>query len=85
MYRKISYYWSSALLLLAFIVVLYGIGMQWNNPPWGEGRSPAGETILFLIMLCWISLLEGCQISIVGLQASNAHIITLFIVWQRAV
>ena len=73
MYRKISYYWSSALLVLAFSVVLYGIGMQWNNPPWAEERSPVLELILFIVMLCWISLLEGCQISIVGLQSVDVE------------
>jgi len=51
------------------IVMVYGIGKQWNNPPWEhEDSHPAFEIILLITMLSWIALLEGCQISIVGLQ-----------------
>jgi len=45
------------------------VGMKWNNPPWDHKDShPGFEMILLIIMLSWIALLEGCQISIVGLQ-----------------
>jgi hypothetical protein len=68
-WRKFSYYWSMVLLVFAITVVLYGIGMGWNNPPWSQKHShPAFEMILFIVLLYWISCLEGCQISIVGLQ-----------------
>jgi len=68
-WRKLSYYWSSALLFFGLIVMVHGIGMQWNNPPWEhEDSHPAFEIVLLFIMLSWIALLEGCQISIVGLQ-----------------
>merc|ERR1712216_325014 len=68
-WRKATYYWSTALLIFALSVVLYGIGKQWNNPPWEQKDSnPALEIFLFLLIMWWIALLEGCQISIVGLQ-----------------
>merc|ERR1719487_2736030 len=51
------------------IVHIYGICKQWNNPPWSQTHShPALEIGFFFLMMFWISLLEGCQISIVGLQ-----------------
>jgi hypothetical protein len=71
-YRKFSYFWGSALCLFSLIVVLYGIAKQWNNPPWDVKDShPVLECIVFLMMLYWIALLEGMQISIVGLQNVN--------------
>lgn len=73
-WRKGTYYWSTALLIFALSVVLYGIGMQWNNPPWEQKDShPALEIFLFLLIMWWIALLEGCQISIVGLQVVNVE------------
>lgn len=72
MWRYGTYWWGTALMLLALSVTLYGIGMQWNNPPWPQaGSHPALEIFLFLFLLTWIALLEGCQISIVGLQDVN--------------
>jgi len=74
MYRKASYVWSTLLLIFAFIVVLHGIAVEWNNPPWvGQSSHPVLEIIVFIFMLCWIGLLEGAQISIVGLQAVDTE------------
>merc|ERR1712048_487989 len=71
-WRKFSYVWSSILLVFALIVHFNAIGQQWNNPAWKETQEedshPVLEAIFFLFMLTWIGLLEGCQISIVGLQ-----------------
>merc|ERR1719161_1471847 len=73
-WRRATYYWSTALLIFALSVVLYGIGKQWNNPPWEQKDSnPALEIFLFLLIMWWIALLEGCQISIVGLQGVNVE------------
>ena len=69
-YRKASYWWSTGLLIFAFIIVLYGIGAEWNNPPWDQASThPAFEILLFLVLLFWVALLEGAQVSIVGLQS----------------
>jgi hypothetical protein len=74
-YRHFSYYWSMVLTIFAATCVFYGIGMQWNNPPWSQKDShPAFEAFLFLLMMYWIALLEGCQISIVGLQKINMEL-----------
>jgi len=71
-WRRASYVWASALLIFSFIIVLYGIARQWNNPAWKdtqkENSHPVLEIIFFMFMMLWIALLEGCQISIVGLQ-----------------
>jgi hypothetical protein len=68
-YRKFTYFWSSAVLIFGLFVMFYGISKQWNNPPWNhEDSHPAFEAVLLVLMLSWIALLEGCQISIVGLQ-----------------
>jgi len=73
-WRRATYYWSTALLVFAITVVIYGIGMQWNNPPWEQKDShPALEIFLFFLIMWWIALLEGCQISIVGLQGVNVE------------
>lgn len=48
-----------------------GIARRVNNPPWPHGAGgaqPVLEVFLFWIGLAWIAMLEGCQISIVGLQ-----------------
>lgn len=71
-YRQFSYLWSMVLLIFAIVCIFYGIGKGWNNPPWSQKEShPVAEAILFLAMMYWIALLEGCQISIVGLQDVN--------------
>jgi len=68
-WRKLTYYWGTALLIFALTVVIWGIAKRWNNPPWDVDDSWAGlEIPLFFVMMWWIALLEGCQISIVGLQ-----------------
>lgn len=72
-WRKLSYWWSTALTIFACIVVVFGICKEWNNPPWAENRHPALELFLFLFMLSWIALLEGCEISFIGLQAVNVE------------
>ena len=66
-YRYISYYWSMALLIFSMVVVVYAINQEWSNPPW-DYTHPSTEIIIFFVLLCWIALLEGCQISYVGLQ-----------------
>merc|ERR1719330_1946153 len=48
-------------------VVMNGIFTEVNNPPW-DHVSPVLDFILFWSMLFWIAMLEGCQISVVGLQ-----------------
>lgn len=70
-WRKLTYVWSTALLIFAMVIHVYGIAMQWNNPPWKESQDkghPILEILFFFFMCLWIALLEGCQISIVGLQ-----------------
>lgn len=67
-WRKLSYYWSTVLLIFATFCVIWGIAKEWNNPPWGVGEThPVVEVIIFVAMMFWIAMLEGCQISIVGL------------------
>jgi len=66
-YRYVSYYWSMMLLIFAMVVVIYGIHQEWSNPPW-DYTHPASEIVIFFVLLFWIALLEGCQISYVGLQ-----------------
>lgn len=66
-YRYLSYYWSVALLIFCLTIVLYSIIQEWNNSPW-DLTHPASEVFFFIALLWWISLLEGCQISYVGLQ-----------------
>lgn len=71
-WRKLSYYWATALLIFSFFCVIWGIANEWNNPPWGNGQlHPVLEIFIFLIMMYWIAMLEGCQISIVGLAGVN--------------
>ena len=71
-WRKCTHYWGSALLLFAAIVVMSGIVMRVNNPPWSrDDMHWAIDMVLFWIMLTWIAMLEGCQISIVGLQGHD--------------
>jgi hypothetical protein len=68
-YRYGTYYWSCVLTAFALFCVLWNIGKQGNNPPWSQKNSHGAlEIFLFILMLCWISLLEGYQISLVGLQ-----------------
>jgi len=75
-WRRMSYVWSTALLLFALVVVLYGIAMEWNNPPWGGGSThPALEILLFVVLLGWVAVLEGAQVSIIGLQAVDIELI----------
>lgn len=51
-YRKFSYFWSTALLIFSLIVVFYGIGSKWNNPPWGQGViHPAIEAVIFVVLM----------------------------------
>merc|ERR1719373_618240 len=61
-------YWFGLLLLgFAVSVVMTGIFTEKNNPPY-EHAHPTLDFILFWSMLFWIAQLEGCQISVVGLQ-----------------
>merc|ERR1719493_6032 len=58
-----------ALMMFGVIVVVNGIIKRFNNPPWMHTDSnEVLEFILFWSMLFWIAMLEGCQISVVGLQ-----------------
>lgn len=71
-WRYASYWWSVPLAMFALSVCLYSIGQGWNNPPWEIGVVPRGvEILIFFVIASWIALLEGCQISIVGLQGVN--------------
>jgi len=71
-WRQASYFWSVPLALFCLIVCLYSICQGWNNPPWEVGVLPRGvEVLIFFLIAGWIALLEGCQISIVGLQGVN--------------
>ena len=49
-----------------------GIARRVNNPPWQHGAAggaqPALDICLFWVGLAYLAMLEGCQISIVGLQ-----------------
>merc|ERR1711904_456415 len=68
-WRKFTYFYSVLLLIFSLVVIVYGIGKQWTNPPWKPKDShPAVDIVAFFAMLYWISLLEGVQISLVGLQ-----------------
>jgi hypothetical protein len=67
-YREFSYLWSVALLIFSLVIVVYAIGKEWSNPPW-DYTHPVSEIFFFFALLWWISLLEGCQISYVGLQS----------------
>jgi hypothetical protein len=68
-WRKGTYWWSTCLLLFALFVHVYGIAMEWNNPPWRPGTAhPVLEVMFMFFMMTWVALLEGCQISIVGMQ-----------------
>jgi len=66
-WHNTTYWWGFALCMFAVVVVQNGIFTEVNNPPW-EHVSPVLDFILFWSMLYWISMLEGCQISVVGLQ-----------------
>jgi hypothetical protein len=68
-WRKFSYVWSILLLIFSLAMVTYSIGNEWNNSPWKiEDSHPIAELVIFFVLLWWIALLEGCQISYVGLQ-----------------
>jgi len=74
-WRKLSYWWSMVLLIFSIVIVIYTIAKQWNNPPWSrDSTHPVLDIFIFLAMLFWIALLEGCQISIVGLQAVDMEL-----------
>merc|ERR1719166_922003 len=56
-------------MMFGVITVVFGIFNEVNNPPWNHSQShPVLEFFLFWSMLSWIAMLEGCQISVVGLQ-----------------
>merc|ERR1719166_714344 len=56
-------------MLFSVCVVMTGIINRDNNPPWEHDAGHALlEVVLFWSMLSWIAMLEGCQISVVGLQ-----------------
>jgi len=64
-----TYWWGTALMLFGVVVVMNGIFIRRNNPPWEHTDShEVLEVFLFWAMLFWIAMLEGCQISVVGLQ-----------------
>jgi len=77
-WRNASYWWGLALVIFSLVIVCNGIAQQWNNPAWKETQKddshPVLEVIFFLFMLTWIGLLEGCQISIVGLQGIDLEL-----------
>jgi len=64
-----TYWWGMALMIFGVVVVMNGIFIRRNNPPWEHTDShEVLEFFLFWAMLFWIAMLEGCQISVVGLQ-----------------
>jgi len=64
-----TYWWGTGLMIFGVIVVVNGIFQRRNNPPWEHTDSnEVLEFFLFWSMLFWIAMLEGCQISVVGLQ-----------------
>jgi len=68
-WHNTTYWWGMALMLFGVCTVMTGIITEVNNPPWEAGSlHPLFEVILFWSMLSWIAMLEGCQISVVGLQ-----------------
>jgi len=68
-WHETTYWWGMALMLFAVCVVMTGIFERYNNPPWKvDDGSAILEFFLFWAMLSWIAMLEGCQISVVGLQ-----------------
>ena len=72
MWRHLTSFWGTGLLIFATAVVMTGIATRVNNPPWNtEQMHRSVDVLLFWIMLFWIAMLEGCQISIVGLQGHN--------------
>ena len=74
-WRRLRSWWGLALLLFAASVTMAGIGTRVNNPPWSTEDVHWGlDVFLFWIMLWWIAMLEGCQISIVGLQRHDPEI-----------
>jgi hypothetical protein len=74
-WRRGTYLWGTALLIFGLFVQVYGICKEWNNPPWrtenGGTVHPALEVAFMFFMMTWVALLEGSQISIVGLQGVN--------------
>jgi len=62
-------------MFFALFVQVYGVAKEWNNPPWrtedGGTVHPILEVLFMFFMMTWVALLEGCQISIVGLQGIN--------------
>lgn len=73
-WHNATYWWGLGLLGFAVCVVMTGIFEEVNNPPWDAGSThPFFEFVLFWSMLFWIAMLEGCQISVVGLQVYDAE------------
>jgi len=73
-WHSATFWWGSALLALSVSAVMAGIFDKVNNPPWDHDAShPALDFVLFWIMLSWIAMLEGCQISVVGLQCYDTE------------
>jgi len=68
-WHETTYWWGLALCFFGVCVVMTGIINRDNNPPWEHDAGHALlEVVLFWSMLSWIAMLEGCQISVVGLQ-----------------
>nr|AOW69265.1 silicon transporter beta [Diaphanoeca grandis] len=75
-YRKFSYCWSLFLLVFALFVTYYDLAMGWTNdfddlPHRSEPYMVFINIFLFTIFLFWVALLEGAQVSIVGLSSVN--------------
>jgi hypothetical protein len=71
--------WGTILLIFALFIQVYGIAREWNNPPWrtedGGTVHPVLEVAFMFFMMTWVALLEGAQISIVGLQGIDLELI----------
>jgi len=73
-WHNTTFWWGSALLGFSVFFVMAGIGDRVNNPPWKvEDGHWFLELVLFWLMLSWIAMLEGCQISVVGLQCYDTE------------
>jgi len=73
-WHNATYWLGSWLLAFAVAVVMTGIFTEKNNPPWDHSEShPFVDFLLFWAMLSWIAMLEGCQISVVGLQGYDCE------------
>lgn len=86
-YRRFSYWWSTVLLMFCLFVIYYDIAKDWVNDFDDNGKDHRGNPkasaddtpvavniILFTVFLFWVALLEGAQVSIVGLSTCDIEV-----------